>query len=56
MDWKQAFDSVDHTALKTTLQRFGVPEDMQQLINSIYSDPTFEVKGLNGKLTRSGKG
>ena len=49
LDWKQAFDSVDHTALKITLQRFGIPADIQALVNSIYSDPTFEIKGLNGK-------
>ena len=52
LDWKQAFDSVDHTALKITLQRFGIPEDIQTLINSIYSDPTFEIKGLNGRLAQ----
>ena len=52
LDWKQAFDSVDHTALKITLQRFGIPADIQALVNSIYSDPTFEIKGLNGKLAQ----
>ena len=47
LDWKQAFDSVDHTALKITLQRFGIPADIQALVNSIYSDPTFEIGQLN---------
>ena len=27
LDWKQAFDSVNHTAMMAALKRFGVPDD-----------------------------
>ena len=52
LDWKQAFDSVNHTALMIALKRFGVPEDCLGLISSIYDAPTFEIKGLNGKVAQ----
>ena len=52
LDWKQAFDSVNHTALLIALKRFGVPEDCLGLISSIYDAPTFEIKGLNGKVAQ----
>ena len=31
LDWKQAFDSLDHTAMLTALRRFGVPDTELQL-------------------------
>ena len=36
LDWKQAFGSVDHTALKIALQRLGVAENIQDIVDSIY--------------------
>ena len=52
LDWKQAFDSVDHNALLIALRRFGISEDLLAIIRSIYDAPTFEVKGLNGVLAQ----
>ena len=52
LDWKQAFDSVDHNALLIALRRFGISEDLLALIHSIYDAPTSEVKGLNGVLAQ----
>ena len=46
LDWKQAFDSVDHTALMIALERFGLSNKMLKLIEGIYQAPTFEVKGI----------
>ena len=52
LDWKQAFDSVDHNALLIALRRFGTSEDLLALKSSIYDAPTFEVTGLNGILAQ----
>ena len=43
LDRKQAFDSVDHTAMIIAFKRFGVSQDCLNLIESIYTDPTFEI-------------
>ena len=45
LDWKQAFDSLDHTAMLCALKRFGLASDMIDIISSLYTDPTFSVKG-----------
>ena len=45
LDWKQAFDSLDHTAMLSALKRFGLSEAMLSSIKSIYEAPTFTTKG-----------
>ena len=50
LSWKQAFDSIDHTAMGYASRSFGTPEDCLHLLGSIYSDPTFEATGLNGRV------
>ena len=45
LDWKQAFDSVDHEAMIIALQRFGVCPQALAIIASIYKDPTFYTQG-----------
>ena len=52
LDWKQAFGSVDHTTLKIALQRFGVADNIQDIVDSIYTGPTFEVKGPFGDIAQ----
>ena len=43
--WKQAFDSLDHTAMMSALERFGLPPNICKLIASLYENPTFTVQG-----------
>ena len=50
LDWKQAFDSLDHTAMLEALNRFGLSDRMVSNIRSIYSAPTFQTKGPEGAI------
>ena len=45
LDWKQAFDSLDHTAVITALKRFGLSPLMIKAIQAIYAEPRFCTKG-----------
>ena len=47
LDWKQAFDSLDHTAMLHALERFGLSSRMLCSITSIYRNPLFCVRGFN---------
>ena len=49
LDWKQAFDSLDHTAMITALRRFGLSAKMLAAVESIYLNPTFMTKGPDGR-------
>ena len=49
IDWKQAFDKVDHAAMLTAITRLGVHEQYVEIIEDIYTDPTFHTIGLNGE-------
>ena len=48
LDWKQAFDSIDHTAMITALRRFGLSLKALTIIQSIYQEPTFYTRGSLG--------
>ena len=48
LDWKQAFDSIDHPAMVAALRRFGVSENILQVISSLYDYPRFTVRGMQG--------
>ena len=48
LDWKQAFDSVDHNAMLIALKRFGVSERAINIIGALYSDPTFHTVCSSG--------
>ena len=48
LDWKQAFDSLDHTAMVIALRRIGVPETELLLISRFYEQATFEVQDSKG--------
>ena len=48
LDWKQAFDSIDHTAMIEALDRFGLSDRMLlAIIMSIYDKPEFTTRGPN---------
>ena len=49
LDWKQAFDSIDHNSMLIALKRFGVSERALKIIKSLYTDPTFFTTGLEGE-------
>ena len=53
LDWEKAFDKVDQVRMITVLKRMGIPEEMIDLISSIYKEPPFNVK--DGKLKSSTK-
>ncbi len=42
-DWRQAFDKVEHTALRSSLQRIGIPDPMMNAIMSMYKAPLLYV-------------
>ena len=48
LDWKIAFDRVDHTALIESLRRIGVPPHMVDVIPSIYAAPSFYAVSSTG--------
>lgn len=52
LDWKQAFDSIDHSALITALRRFGTPPNLLKLIATLYDYPSFSVKGFQDRLAQ----
>ena len=54
LDWRQAFDSLDHTAMLHALKRFGLSENMLASIAAIYEAPTFCTRGFQDH-TASGK-
>ena len=51
LDWKQAFDSLDHTAILEALRRFGLSDRMIRSITGFYESPTFEVQRFDHTAT-----
>ena len=49
LDWKQAFDSIDHTAMLLALKRFGIAQNYLCLIEKFYTSPTFCVNSWTGQ-------
>ena len=52
LDWKQAFDSLDHTAMLEALRRFGISDKMLAAVESIYLSPTFQTRGPAGQFAK----
>ena len=48
LDWKQAFESIDHNAMITALNRFGVSQKALDT-QSIYKDPIFYTRNFTGQ-------
>ena len=52
LDWKMAFDKVDHRSMALALQRLRVHRHYVDAIGDLYTDQTFTVKGFqNGSIT-----
>ena len=49
LDWKQAFDSIDHNAMLIALKRFGISDRALNIISSLYTGATFFTKGQLGE-------
>ena len=43
LDWKQAFDSLDHNAMLIALDSFGLSNRALKIINCVYSEPIFLI-------------
>ena len=56
LDWKQAFDSIDHNAMMTALKRFGISERAFKIISSLYQDPAFYTCSYTGEKAMGGVG
>ena len=50
LDWSMAFDKFSHADLISAITRCGLPHKYIDLIQDIYTDPTFEVKESNRDL------
>ena len=50
LDWKMAFDKVDHSAMHIALQRFGVHPHYLEIIQDIYTNPVFCVTSPHGDI------
>ena len=49
LDWKQAFDSIDHNSMIVAFERFGISANALTIIQGIYKDPTFETTSSMGE-------
>ena len=49
IDWKQAFDKLDHSSMLIALQRLGVHQHCLDIVQDIYTDPTFYTVGMRGE-------
>ena len=49
LDWKQAFDSIDHNSMLVALERFGISATALKIIRGMYKDPTFETTSSMGE-------
>ena len=45
LDWKMAFDKLDHSALLISLARLGLSQHYISIIKDIYADPVFQTVG-----------
>jgi len=52
LDWKQAFDSVDHGRMIQALHRFGISAKAEAAVASLYSKPVFVVQGFDRTTTQ----
>ena len=53
LDWKQAFDSIDHNAMMVALERFGIS---RRALNIIYQGPTFYTVSATGEKSHGNVG
>ena len=48
LDWRMAFDKVDHVSMLTALERLGLHETYVDIIRDFYVAPSFYTTGLHG--------
>ena len=48
LDWRMAFDKVDHASMLTALERLGLHESYVDIIRDFYVSPSFYTTGLHG--------
>ena len=53
IDWKQAFDKLDHSSMLIALQRLGVHQHYLDIVQDIYTDPTFYTVGMRGEKSQA---
>ena len=53
LDWKQAFDSIDHNAMMIALERFGISAIAPQVIKGIYHNLTFATTSRMGEKRKA---
>ena len=51
LDYSKAFDSIPHTKLSESLNRYGAPTKLISLINCVYMNPRFRIKLPEGIST-----
>ena len=51
LDWKMAFDKVDHSAMLIALERFGVHPAYVNIIRDMYDHPEFCTSAPDGSLS-----
>jgi hypothetical protein len=51
VDYSQAFDTVSHQFLQTSLEEHGVPPKLRSVIGSIYRDAIGRIRGADGMLS-----
>jgi hypothetical protein len=51
LDWEKAFDKIDQSKIIEALHRFQVDPHLINIVQSLYTDPTFYVT-LNGNTSK----
>ena len=44
LDWEKAFDKITHSSLIKTLERFGLPAHILNVVKSLYTHPRFRSR------------
>ena len=47
LDWKQTFDKISHSRMMQTLEHLNISVKIRNIIASLYSNPSFQVKHEN---------
>ena len=52
LDWRMAFDKVDHHSMLISLRRLGIHASYLDIISDLYTEPTFYTTGIHGDKAR----
>ena len=53
LDWKMAFDKVDHESMCIAIERLGVHRHYVDIIRDLYKDQTFNTLGMQGSTAQA---